>query len=84
MAEAPVCECHGVPMVWRKRSDRLCGGSWRCPIATHEAQARWVAKNRRAKRETDLRYRWRKRNERDRGKVDALVRANPWVKEFIV
>jgi hypothetical protein len=44
--DVPVCDCHGEPMYWHKRSDRPTGadGRWRCRTRTRQAQRRYEAK----------------------------------------
>lgn len=33
----PVCECHGVPLTWHKKTDgRKEGGTWKCTVVHRE------------------------------------------------
>jgi len=39
--DAPVCDCHGVPMLWNRNSNTSRGGFWRCRVKANEASRRY-------------------------------------------
>lgn len=39
--EAPLCECHGEPKVWRKDNSKKDGGSWACSEKRRISETRY-------------------------------------------
>lgn len=73
--ESPLCECHGEPMLWSKRTNRASGGQWNCRAAVRRKHARYntSAKGRRRGRYFQRRRDRETANQKDRALIASLL-----------
>jgi hypothetical protein len=43
--ERPLCECHGVEMLWNRSQRKAAGGYWRCRMRIREHCRKYYAVN---------------------------------------